>query len=396
MSVRDDAPDEAGYGSALRSLWRRDIRDRMRGDSARANARWGFLTPPRGDAKLVWVHTAADYASTRIGVELVRALRDKRQDIRIALTFERDQPELLAKLAGLTKVGYGFGPCDRPRAVARVLKRFEPLGILHVGQAPRPRLSAAAHARRIRTVAVNAPPRGDSRVEVCYPRTENEAAQWRTANAANEIAAPASLLTLVVEAQVDPNFRAVVTGGADLSLRWLHGVAPAEYDEVLTRWRALTEHVPGILFIGPAQPAALAPLCARKNLPCVGLAQWPRSALAAGSVVAVDDARWLPAIAASAQTIHLQTADASVFWQALASGAAVSFARAEIVDAHLGRALQARIVADYATLFAQWAQATHEPLALRKQGDELRRSFWHERRRAATAVAELLQRVYDW
>lgn len=396
MSAQDDAPDEAGYGSALRSLWRRDIRDRMRGDSARANARWGFLTPPRGDAKLVWMHTAADSTSTRIGVELVRALRDKRQDVRIALTFEQDQPELFAKLIGLKKVGYGFGPCDRPHAVARVLKRFQPLGIVHIGQAPRPRLSAAAHAQRIHTIAVNAPPRADSRVEVCYPRTEYEAAQWRATNAANEIAAPAHLLTLVVEAQVDPNFRAVVTGGADLSLRWLHGVAPAEYDEVLTRWRALSEQVPGILFLGPALQAALAPLCASKNLHCVSLAQWPRRALAAGSVVVVDDARWLPAIAASAQTTHLRTADAAVFWQALAGGAAVSFARTEIVDAHLDHAPQARIVGDYAALFTQWAHDAHEPLALREQGDEARRSFWHERRRAATAVAELLQRVYDW
>lgn len=47
-------------------------------------------------------------------------------------------------------------------------------------------------------------------------------------------------------------------------------------------------------------------------------------------------------------------------------------------------------------IIARWQQYRHDPIEARRQGDECRKLFWKERRRAAEVLQEFLQRVFDW
>jgi len=95
----------------------------------------------------------------------------------------------------------------------------------------------------------------------------------------------------------------------------------------------------------------------------------------------VDEARWLPALAASASGVWLGLAgDRETYWQALAGGAP-------------------RVVAEAsapAEVVAGWVALHSDPAQARKRRDESRRLFWEERRKAAAVLEEFLQRVYDW
>ena len=54
------------------------------------------------------------------------------------------------------------------------------------------------------------------------------------------------------------------------------------------------------------------------------ISSWNREPPAGGSVMWVDDSKWLPGIAAAVTAAHLAQFDAAVLWQAMAGGAALS------------------------------------------------------------------------
>ena len=97
-------------------------------------------------------------------------------------------------------------------------------------------------------------------------------------------------------------------------------------------------------------------------------------------------------IAAAVTATHLEQFNASLMWQAMAGGAALSRAASVCLPkAQLAEALP--VVTD---LISNWQHYRDNPIAARKQGDTARRLFWQERRLAEQVSAELVERVFEW
>ncbi len=359
------------------ALWWADWRDGRTGQLGRRAARWGYVRPPQAGGRILWLVAGAHYDSVRLGAELLRGLREKRRDVRLVLTFEAEYPELLAPLEGLPKTGWGFGACDHRRAVDRIVTRLDPYGVIYCGVVPRLHLARRlAHLPRQLVIAAGRPPY-PMRVERVYPRDPEAAASWGDA----PCAPCADLLTLVTVAQVDPSFRALVNGERERHLWWLHSDRAPMARDFIACWQA---HLGAdILFVSGAA-AKEATLC---------ISAWKRTPLPDGCVVAVDAPQWLPAVAASVVAAHLVRPSASVRWQALAGGAALSSADADWAqagaDAIEFRTEAAEVVADWRALIA-------DPIRARRRGDAARRMFWAARRAAAAVHDDLLRRVFEW
>lgn len=391
-SVRSADVGDDAYGSKLFYLWRSDIGDRLNGQRGRANARWGFLTPPGGGGKLIWVRAGSSYDSVLLGSELVRAVRQKRRDVRIAFSFEHDYSAMLAsRLQGLKGIGIGYGPADRRGIVRRVLTAFAPLGVVHAGIAPRPNLSRALAARKIHSLAVNAEPVADAHADVYFPRSPADARAWQQSGNARAIAPGAAMLSLLVEAQVEPNFRSMVVGSADIALWWIAGIGRDTLPELQREWPRFSAAVPSILFVS---------LCDALSEPhdraWLRLSTWQRNTVGAGTIVFVDDMRWLPAIANTANAIHLHRCGDYVFWQTLAAGKPTSVRDRAMVRERVHDDIVLPAYTDIGQVLYAWRTIVNDRFGARQRGDALRRVFWQERRRAATVSETLLQRIYDW
>jgi hypothetical protein len=368
------------YGSSLPALLLADLEDRCAGRSHRANARWGFLRPP-SKGKTVWVVAGSHPRSVRLGAELVRAILQKRLDLRLVFTFEQEYPQVLAPLAGNPRTGWGFGPCDHPLAVGRALRRLKPLGIVFAGVCPRPHL-ARASARlphRLLVAAVRGP---QVEFERIYPSTEEEA------TFAGSAAAPAAnLLTLVMPSQVDPNFAALVNGPSSRSLWWWHGVDPQALEGFLAPFRAVFPRDP--LFV-----TGLTPRQALK-LKLTLISGWERTPLPDGALVAVDDPVWLPAVAAACVAVHFDARDDEHLWQALGGGAAASrrpgipLPKTALVSTVMEFANPVQVV-------QAWRAWHQDPRLKRELRNGARQAFWAERRLAGSVRDELLERVFNW
>lgn len=390
--MRRSSRDRAG-AQRLRLLGA-GIRDRLSGNHARANARWGHLRPPPGRGRLVWVRAGADAASVRVGAALLAALRNRRRDLRLVLTFEAEHRDLLrTHLAGVERAGFGFGPCDAPRAVRRALARLEPLGVIVAGTPVPPCLAAETAARGIHLIAYQAdPPVRGGRSAVVYPADREQARAWRGSRPVAEPAAPADASTLLVEARVEPVLRALVRGGgAERALWWAHGGGVAA---LIAAWRASPLAADGVLFAG--SPDGRNPI---PGPPAQAISRWGRGPLDAGTIVWVDDRRWTAAIAAAAAGAYLQEAQAPTVWQALAAGVPMA------LEPQLAARLRGRYedfegigtpVPDPGAALARWRRWREDAAQVRGLGDRARRRFWAERRRAGAALEALLDRVYDW
>lgn len=387
--------------ATLWSLWRDDVRDRWAGESARANARWGFLTPPVGPGKLIWVEAGGSRESVLLGVEAVRAVRERRLDVRLALTFQREHRDLLARLRALKRIGLGYGPANRPRIARRVVKRFAPLGVVIAGHCPPSALLHALENSPVHQLALNAPASRTGRLEAAYPANRGQRRDWEQAGTAQAIAAPADFLTLLVEAQVDPNFKSTVAGGAQVDLWWLQGLTAAGAEGFVSLWRQSPLAARGVLFVSVPSGEDLAAVSAALSRagPLLSLGTWTRTPIAPGTCVIVDDPRWLPAVAAAASGIHLVAPTRGEWWQALASGAPVSVARRAQADELLNAAADEPAYAeaeDWAAVMLLWRAWRDDRPRARLRGDAARRVFWAERRRAAAATEDFLQRVFAW
>jgi hypothetical protein len=368
------------YGSFLPALLWADLRDRCAGRPQQANARWGFVRPP-SEGKTIWIVAASHPRSVRLGVELVRAIRQKRLDVRLVFTFEQEYPWALAPLRGSARTGWGFGPCDHPLAVERTLRRLKPLGIVFAGVSPRPHL-ARATARLSHRLLVAAIPGPAAVYERIYPSTEEEAA------CAGSAAAPAAnLLTLVMPSQVDPNFAALVNGPAHRSLWWWHGVDPRALEGFLASFRALFPRDP--LFVTGL------PLRQASTLKPVAISHWDRTPLPDGALVAVDDPAWLPAVAAACVAAHFDARDDEHLWQALGGGAVASRRPGiPLPKAALACTVPERV--DAGEVVVAWQAWQQNPHLQRELKDRARQAFWAERRLAGSVRDELLERIFNW
>lgn len=362
------------FGSNRLGLWLADRSDRKAGLIARAAARWGWLKPMGERGKVVWIMAGAERGSVRLAIELLRAIRARRLDIRLVLTYEHEYPELLTLLDDCDKTGWGYAPCDHPKAVTRVMQRFDPLGVILVETRLRPNLQKALRGRP-HLLAVNTGNDADMTYERVYAFASPASGISPTHHAP-----AADMRTILAEAQVDPNFKSLVNGGAARHLWWLHGASPESADQLA---RALFQQSPqDILFVsGPRPHTAVQPI-----------SNWDRSPPAGGSLLWVDDSKWLPGIAAAVTATHLAAEDPNVLWQAMAGGAALSRAsNVALPKVALEEALP--VVSGVAALWLEYREA---PIAARKQGDTARRLFWQERRLAEQVSQELVERVFEW
>lgn len=378
-----------GYGTGLWEIGREDLRDWTRRRGARVYARHGLLKPPAGSGKLIWIKAGASRESVLVAADLVRAIRSKRLDVRLALTFERDYPRVLReRLRGLAKAGLGYGPCDAPRVVNRVLDRFAPLGVIVVRHALPKNLMRAIKARGLHSIAVNVEPSALP-LETVYPVTRDEVVAWRDQNK-GFIAAPADLLTLLVEAQVEPNFRAAASGGEG-GVWWFQTRRWSQAMEMVEAWR--TWGAPAdLLFIGNGD--AQWRTAASRGLGA-SLYMWDRQRFPAGSIVFVDDRKWLPALTASCDATYLASPTDLEFWQAVAGGSVVSAAPGALFERSDASGLIDR-VPTVGELLGRWRFYARDIGARRRRADALRRFFWEERRRAADMADDLLNRIYEW
>jgi hypothetical protein len=358
------------FGSNRLGLWLADRRDRKAKQIGRVAARWGWLKPMGERGKVVWIVAGAERENVRLAIELLRAIRVRRLDIRLVLTFEHEYPDMLALLDDCDKTGWGYAPCDHPKAVARVQARFEPFGVILVGARPRSNLLAAlkpqAHVLTVNLMEVLG-----FDCERVYAADEALAAQ-------HNIAPVVDMRAILSQAQVDPNFKSLVNGPNRRHLWWLH---QASSDGALVdAWRAA--FADDVLFVSGARPRGAVQ----------AISGWNREPPAAGSVFWVDDEKWLPGIAAAVTATHLEQFNASLMWQAMAGGAAISRAAGvRLPKAQLAEALP--VVTD---LISNWRHYRDNPIAARKHGDTARRLFWQERRLAEQVSAELVERVFEW
>jgi hypothetical protein len=386
-----------GYGTARLPLWYFGLRDRLRGEHARANARWGYLHPPPGRGRVLWIKSGSDARSVRLGAELLAAIRERRRDLRLVLSFERAYPEHIApRLEGIKKVAVGYGPCDAPAAVRRSLARLDPFALLYVGAAPGANLLDQAQSRGLHVVAYDAPLSAECGIEASYPASEADARAWGAGAGARYVAPAADALTLLTTAQVDPVLCGLAGGPRELRSWWLHGLETDAAVRVVACWVASPLARAGLLFVSAERPVLdLEPALHGRGIATLRIGRWQRGPVDAGTVLLVDDERWLPAVAAASAAIHLGDAGREVLWQALAGGAPTSLASTWAAPAPpaasaLPRAASAQEVID------GWSRLLENPLDARRGGDACRRAFWAERRRARAVLEELLQRVFDW
>lgn len=360
------------FGSNRLGLWLADRRERKAGLIARVTARWGWLKPRGERGKVVWIIVGAERDSVRLAVELLRAIRARRLDIRLVLTYEQEYPELLALLDDCDKTGWGYAPCDHPKAVSRVMRRFDPFGVILVGTSPRPNLLNALTGQP-HLLTVNVATGADLACERVYASDASGATLQNHAPVAD-------MRAILAEAQVDPNFKSLVNGGAERHLWWLHGASPGYADELA---QALFRQAPqDILFVSGERPQTAV----------ISMRSWDREPPAGGSVMWVDDSKWLPGIAAAVTAAHLARFDAAVLWQAMAGGPALS----RMPGMALPKAALAEAIPDAVDVAALWHGYRDAPIAARKQGDTARRLFWQERRLAESVSRELVDRVFEW
>lgn len=368
-----DGRGSAGFWQRRRADWS-DLRHNRR----RYHARRGRLRPPEGRSPLVWIQAGEGADNLRLAADLLGALRQSRLDLRLVLTYpEEDRAILRERLEGCSreKVALGYGPDPVPRAQGRVAERLAPLGVIGVGRAPTPALEGISHR-----VAVRSGPAGAS-VEAALPADSDTADAWQ--GRAEDIAPAADPLTLLAEAQVEPVLPALLGGDR---LAWFIGVS--DWRGLEAAWRAHPLASQGVLFASPA-PGAKVPA----HLP--RLADWDRKPLPAGTLMVVDDPRWNPALAVSAESIHLFEDLPAARWQALAGHRPVTSAVSLPADGT--GALPCPVVGSgNEAALAAWQGWLDDPLAARELGSACRRHFWAVRREADAAVNRLLERIYAW
>jgi len=371
----EHASDLDGYGANPVVLAYCGLRDRLQGRAHRARARWGHLRAPEGAGKLIWVRAGSSRRSVRLAAEVVAALREKRRDVRLILTYHAEYPDLLAaRLGGLAKTGFGYGPADAPRAVNRVLARLEPLGVICVEDAPGHNFLRALASRKIHAVQLQGACPQRSGLDAYYPYAEGAVVE----GAAGYVAPAADLLTLIIPSQVDPVFGSLMKGNGCTDMWWAH--APKNGLDWLRTWAGSPLYSNSVLCVSEPE-SGFAEAAVAAGLAVFKASSWSRDAVPAGSIWIVDEERWLPALAASASGVWLGlTGDRETYWQALAGGAPRVAAEASAA----------------ADVMVGWLALQSDPAQARKRRDESRRLFWEERRKAAAVLEEFLQRVYDW
>lgn len=369
---------DPGYGAAFWPVWRAVLRDYRVGEGHRARARLGFLSPPEGRGRVVWIKAGAGLDSLRLGVELLGAVRDRRRDVRVVLTFEQDDPQRLPRLLQpWPKIGIGYGPCDRPRVVTRVLGRFQPCGIIVAESTPPENLLR----RTLAPVAVVGSAATAS-VAAAWPVSATGQEAWGQTGTAEQLLPAADPQARFAEAQADVVLRSLA-GAESRRLWWWHGSAE-QWPAWRAAWQAWSASGDDILMVSLS--AGVSPPDA-----ALKVSEWDRGSLPGGTVLHIDDPRWYAAAASAAHGVHLAHPGRDVLWQALAAGSAVSLGAPP--DA-IG--IPAPTLEDPAAVTAHWQELRGNDALRRSRGDAARRRFWEERRQVDENLGALMDRVWMW
>jgi hypothetical protein len=376
-------------GNYWRARWA-SWQDARAGRRAQANARWGGLKLPGDRGPVLWLQGGAAHDELRLGVELCRAISEKRRDLRMILTFEAEDSSLFpASTAGIDRLGYGFGPCAHPEALRAPLDRLHPLRYLGLGRIPSPALAKLLRAEKRPALSMaTLPAAGTQEVlwEAVYPRSQGQYRQWQRLSLGTVVQEPVDFLTLVTVAQVEPNFRSLILGSQGDALFWVRGLTSRDWVPWQEAWRASPLRARGLLFLeGDGAPAELPTLSA-----------WQRELQPVGSILRVDEARWHPALAAAVDGVHLQNATDAALWQIFAGGRPLSRGRECSWDLPAEPESQPVTLANPPSVLTHWQTLLADPIAAREEADAYRRFFWQQRRLAGERLPEFLQRVFDW
>lgn len=342
----------------------------------------GFLSPPEGRGRVIWVRAGASDASLRLGVEMLGAVREKRQDVRIVLTFERDNPVLLQeKLKPWPKVGIGYGPADRRASVRRVLSRFQPSGMILVDtQLPDElmrQIQAPVIALLDQPLPKVTPGPGMQLAWVCHSTAESFSESTDTVQHL-PVADPEARF---VEAQADVVLRSLLAESITGIWIWIGS---------LQHWPAFHE----AWSMNPVfqKDILLVHLTDSQQPPGVQLriTEWDRSTLKPGTIMSLDDARWLAASASAAVGVHLQQVERRILWQSLAVGTAVSTAHSVSSMEFLP------VLRDPVEVLSYWHSLRGNSAERRQAGDAARQRFWKERRQVDANLDHVLRKVWDW
>lgn len=372
-------------------LWQ-NLRDRLQGNQARANARMGRVRPPEGQGRLIWIRAGSAFASVKLAAQIMGAIRGKRQDVRLVLTFEEDLPEAYRhELEGVEKIGLGFGPCDRRSAIQRFLQRMQPMGVITVGDQPGHNLiQLLARHSTIKSMLVHTDDLVPVPGLVQYPwwgQSMPEVTDGLALEPACE------LITLLVQNQLEPTLRNVIHGpDADEGFFWMH-LAPEAVLPCLQLWQQhpLSERHSLIVSVEGAGPFGLEQADAGFDY-TVRLSEWDRKPLAPGALIWMDSWAWAGAVAVASSGNWLHAQNRWLYWQALAGSRPLLSAFAALAPDSENIA---RVDAPEAVL-TTWAHWLDDQVSTRALIDRNRRMFWDARRRTNEVLETILQRVYDW
>lgn len=389
-------PNDDGYGESWSALVRATLRDRFQGHRTKANARCGFLTPPAGAGRLIWIKCGSAHEDIRQGFALLEAVRQARLDVRLVLSYEREYPESVDPIVGRhAKTAVGYGPSDVTAVVRRVLERFDPLGIILVGRQQSEQLLCMATRKNVHTLWVDPGKDYKAPIERVVVAKANHAEAWRAMMEPSSCTV-ADLLTTVVQAQVEPQFAAVVRGAENNRLWWIHGIEPADAEGAIRYWLQSPVAADGVLCLSDSCFSPLA-VDGRQFPETRCMSRWQREALPAGTVLVVDEARWVPALAASCDGIHLEAVKRADFWQLLALGQPGSCSARLFPDLlSITPELELAQYGHINEVVNSWASVKTLSVEQRHQADTRRRLFWNYRRAALAGADELLQWVYSW
>ena len=363
------------YGQALWPVLKANLLDRLQGQSHRARARMGRISAPGQKGRVVWLKAGVTPTSVRLAAELTGALREKRLDIQLVMTFEQEYAsEIAPRVQGLRRFGLGYGPCDRPAVVQRVLDRLKPLGVIMIDSIQGPELLRQAGLGGIPVIAYNTPPLGYGVTTAC-PRDAAQYARWEESGQAQQLLPAADPTTLWVESHTQATLRSMLPASA--AVFWWHG-PQSRWPHFYHGWQASSLSNDSILFVSLSGGGEWSMDETSPQNFEYSLQRWDRQSFAAGQVIHVDHARWLPAVVSAAWAAHLIQPGQALMWQALAGSLALS-------DESTPEAV-----------LADWQGCVQAPMQRQQKADANRRCFWEERRRAREVVDVVLQQVFDW
>lgn len=375
--------------------WGRDLWDRLHGRRERPLARWGWFRAPRGPGPLLWVY-APDCAGARTGAEIVRGIRSVRVDVRAVVTAAWGCGEVLRPLLQEYR-GTAVAPAaiDHQRAARRAAGRLGPDGLLAVHRLPPARFLAGVAEAGVPVAAVSCdPPRkwpSGLRFGPILPAGAAQAGAWRERGCAPE--EPADLEVFLAQTAVEPTLKAALAPGEGRRLLWTDGLPrdPDRREAFLERWSGEAN----LLIVGPGSPGA------GHGRPVVRLSEWDRERqpVAPGTLVWMDEERWLPAVTASASAGVLGDPGRGAIWQALASGlptVVMGSAPSRLRDLGVDPESATTVAEDWGEAEELWTEWVGQPFVWRDRQARARQAYWEARRRAEEAMAALDRWVDAW